>query len=79
VGRSTEFVRLSDEGERRTFHFCPECGATVYYTLDSLPELIAIPVGAFSDPRFPPPEFSVWEPRKHAWVTLPAHDERDPL
>jgi hypothetical protein len=30
-GRSTEYVRISDDGEARRFHFCPECGATVYY------------------------------------------------
>lgn len=31
---------------------------------------IAIPVGAFADPAFPPPRFSVWETRKHSWVTI---------
>ena len=30
------------------------------------------PVGAFADPTFPPPTFSVYEARKHGWVTLPA-------
>jgi hypothetical protein len=31
-GRSTEYVRLSDEeGEERMSDFCPECGGTVYF------------------------------------------------
>jgi hypothetical protein len=34
-------------------------------------DLIAIPVGAFADPAFPPPQVSVWEERKHRWVVVP--------
>ena len=70
-GRAVEWVRTGDSGGKATFHFCPTCGATVYYAIDDLPGLIAVPVGAFADPTFPPPVFSVYEARKHAWVTLP--------
>jgi len=38
-------------------------------------EVIAIPVGAFADPGFPPPVFSVYEARKHAWVRIPENIE----
>jgi hypothetical protein len=71
-GQSKEYVRISDEGEPRPFHFCPECGSTVYYYLPIMPDAIAIPVGAFADPDFPQPTFSIWESRRHAWVTLPS-------
>jgi hypothetical protein len=71
-GRSTEYVRISDDGDSRHFHFCPECGATVYYRLPALPDVIAVPIGAFADPAFPPPTISVWESRRHAWVAMPA-------
>jgi hypothetical protein len=74
-GRSREFVRISDDGERRTFSFCPECGATVHYADGSTPDLIAIPVGAFADPSFPPPTVSVWEKRRHGWAALDADVE----
>lgn len=40
-----------------------------------------VAVGAFADPAFPPPQDSVYECRRHAWVRLPegmAHFERDP-
>lgn len=76
-GRVTEFVRHSDEDhEERRFRFCPACGATVYYTTGSDPDVIAIPVGAFADPDFPPPRFSVWEQRRHPWVSVPDDAER---
>jgi hypothetical protein len=72
-GRANEYTRSSDAGEPRTFHFCPECGSTVYYQTD--PELIAVPIGAFADPDFPPPRISVWESRRHPWVTVPPEAE----
>jgi hypothetical protein len=70
TGRAREFVRISEAGEARTFSFCGECGATVYYVLSSAPDVVAVPVGAFADPSFPAPQFSVWESSKHPWVTL---------
>ena len=69
-GRSTAWVRTGDSGGRATFHFCPDCGATVHYELAGHEEVVAIPVGAFADPGFAPPAFSVYESRKHAWVAL---------
>ncbi len=76
IGRRTEFVRTSDEdGERRTFRFCPACGATVYYTTGDSADTIAVPVGAFADPAFPPPKVSVYEIRRHPWVAVPEDAE----
>jgi hypothetical protein len=78
TGRSTEYTRhADDDGEARTFRFCPECGATVYYTTDHATDLIAVPVGAFADPSFPPPTVAVYEARRHPWVTLPETVEGD--
>jgi hypothetical protein len=72
TGASREYTRLSDEdADPRTFHFCGECGATVYITNESTPDMFTIPVGAFAEPGFPPPTISVWEDRKHHWVALP--------
>ena len=70
-GRSKEFVRTGDEGTKGTFRFCPECGATVYYTSEVFDGAVIIPVGAFADPRFPSPTVSVYEERMHAWVSMP--------
>jgi len=71
AGRSTEYVRVGDEGTRARFHFCPDCGSTVFYEPEALPDFIAIPVGAFADPTFPAPTVSVYEDRMHAWVVPP--------
>jgi hypothetical protein len=77
AGRASEYVRFSDEdGESRSFHFCPVCGATVYYTTGDSADLIAIPIGAFADPTFPPPRISVYEERRHPWVAVPDGAER---
>lgn len=70
-GASTEFVRVGDEGGGARFHFCPECGATVFYLLVDVPDEVAIPIGAFADPDFPQPRLSVYEERKHRWVQIP--------
>ncbi|NOK13775.1 GFA family protein [Corallococcus exercitus] len=68
-GRSTTFIRKGDEsGNAATFHFCPECGSTVYYEFSNDPDVVAITVGAFADPSFPAPALSVWEERSHAWA-----------
>lgn len=70
-GQSKEYKRIGDEGSACRFHFCPECGSTVFYRPDAMPDAVAIPVGAFADPDFPPPRVSVYEARQHPWVQLP--------
>jgi hypothetical protein len=71
VGRHSDYVRTSDWGEERTFHFCPDCGATVFYVTATGPDVVAVPVGAFADPSFPPPTVSVYESRRHPWLSVP--------
>jgi hypothetical protein len=70
AGRSTEYLRVSDDGEERRFFFCPDCGSTVFYRLESLPEAVAIPLGGFADPSFPAPWVSIYESRKLPWLTV---------
>jgi hypothetical protein len=68
VGGSTQFTRRTDTGRSVTFRFCPICGSTVYWQAEAVPGQIAVAVGAFADPNFPPPKHSVWERRRHSWV-----------
>lgn len=75
-GASSEYLRAGDEGPGARFHFCPQCGDTVYYEPLALPEYISIPVGAFAEPGFPRPTVSVYEARMHEWVVPPAGAER---
>lgn len=70
TGRYAEYVRRADDGEERTHCFCPDCGATVFWPLAAVPDAIAVPIGAFADPAFPPPTVSVYGSRRHPWVSL---------
>jgi hypothetical protein len=70
-GQSKGFELIADSGNRATFHFCPECGSDVHYEINGkFDGLIAIPLGAFDDPYFASPKFSVWEKRKNDWVDI---------
>jgi hypothetical protein len=74
AGTATEWTRSSASGNVLTFRFCPVCGSTVYWTGESFPGLVAVAVGTFADPAFPPPTVSVWEECRHPWVTPPADE-----
>ena len=69
-GDHTDWERIADHGGACTFAFCPVCGTTVFYTVASQPDLVAVTLGAFADPSFPAPRFSVWESRRHPWVEI---------
>ena len=76
-GRAAEYTRISDQGSRITYSFCPDCGTTVHYQIDAQPNVIAIPVGAFADLSFPPPFVSVYhESRRYPWVEIEAEPLR---
>ncbi|MEP6640466.1 MAG: GFA family protein [Gaiellales bacterium] len=79
LGRHSDYARTSDEEDRKVhvFHFCPDCGATVFCTEPTEPDVVAVPVGAFADPSFPPPTVSIYDSRRHPWVALPAEVETD--
>ena len=74
VGRYSDYARTSDEEDRTVhiFHFCPDCGATVFFTEPTAPDVVKVPVGAFADPSFPAPTVSVYESRRHPWLAVPA-------
>jgi hypothetical protein len=73
-GESRVFVRVGDDGGRISFHFCPECGATVFWRASFMEGAVAVAVGAFADPGFPAPTVSVYESRRHAWTDDPDRD-----
>lgn len=78
-GQSKTFVKVADSGNRATFHFCPDCGSDVYYEIDGkfddkFDDLVAIPLGAFDEPWFAMPAYSVWENRKHDWLEIVGPD-----
>ena len=81
-GTATEYVRTGDHGAKFRFSFCPVCGTTVFHTEEGFGQSrVAVAVGAFADPSFPPPQDSVYDCRRHPWVQLPPRiktHEKDP-
>lgn len=74
TGERSTWVRTADSGRRATYSFCPNCGSTVAYVIEDWPGVTAVPLGAFADPGFPAPRFSVYEDRKHAWTVVLGDD-----
>ncbi|WP_300972994.1 GFA family protein [Sphingomonas sp. LHG3406-1] len=69
-GRSAVYVRIAESGNPADFHFCPECGATVFFRTINLPGMTALPLGALDDPFELTPTISIFEERKHCWVDI---------
>lgn len=82
TGRASEYVRAGDQGARFRFRFCPVCGTNLFHTEEGdEARSVAVAVGAFADPGFPPPQVSIYDCRRHDWVVLPpgmTAYERDP-
>ncbi len=77
-GEEKIYARLGDSGSEIRFHFCPNCGTSVYWEGDRNPATYGIAVGAFADPNFPPPTSSGWEELMHRWLGLPPGIPRFP-
>lgn len=73
-GKFAIWERVADSGHKATYKFCPDCGSTLAFVIEGWPGVIAVPVGAFADPQFPAPRFSVYEHRKHSWVEIAGGD-----
>ncbi|HET6943045.1 MAG TPA: GFA family protein [Sphingomicrobium sp.] len=70
-GESRTWSHHADSGNRISHHFCPDCGSSLHYIIEGkFDGLVAIPLGAFDDPYFVSPKFSVWEERKCDWVEI---------
>ncbi|HWI00378.1 MAG TPA: GFA family protein [Propionibacteriaceae bacterium] len=67
-GKPPAAFRSCDSGGA-AYHFCPECGSTVYADLDIAPDFLLVHVGNFTDPTFPAPIISAFEAVGAPWVT----------
>jgi hypothetical protein len=70
AGKATEWTRTAESGNVLRYSFCPVCGSTLYWENTGFPDMIAVAIGSFADPNFPPPTISVWEECRHSWVSL---------
>jgi hypothetical protein len=67
TGEACTYTRSSDSGHAVTFHFCPNCGATVFWEPRRKPDMIGVAVGSFADPSFPAPSQAVYGQHRHPW------------
>jgi len=50
---SKVYVRAGDSGRKVEFHFCPDCGTSVFWYAEARPDHIGIASGTFADRRCP--------------------------
>ena len=70
-GDGKTFTRKAESGFDVVQHFCPRCGATVYWEPTRKPDMVAVAVGAFADPNFPAPDQAVQGDLAHDWLMFP--------
>jgi hypothetical protein len=70
-GEHKIYARKGDSGSDLRFHFCPNCGTSVFWDGDRNPASCGIAVGCFADPDFPAPTSSGYEEWMHRWLGLP--------
>ena len=70
AGEASEWTRAGEESGGTVFSSCLQCGSTVHYRSLDDAGLVAEAVGAFADPQFPTPYYSVDEMRKYVWVSI---------
>ena len=80
AGEAKMFHRPSASGFDVSFHFCPDCGSSLWWEPERLPHLIGVAAGTFADPDFPMPQQAVWSEQRHKWLALPlASHARNPV
>lgn len=70
-GEHKIYERDADSGFKIRFHFCPNCGSSVFWEGDRNPGNYGVAAGCFADPQFPAPQYSAWEESMHRWLVLP--------
>ena len=69
-GALKQFSR-SDLESPVTREFCENCGTTLYFHAGSLPGMVGVAAGCFTDPAFPSPKNALWVEHKYDWVDFP--------
>jgi hypothetical protein len=54
-------------GDSVSYHFCPTCGSTVFWTFEDRP-VLAIAVGCFADRDLPAPSIELHTPYRQPWM-----------
>ncbi|WP_298445118.1 GFA family protein [uncultured Ferrimonas sp.] len=68
-GEARCYQRQAESGAQLAFGFCPQCGATVYFSNSALAGAMMVPLGAITN-RALAPSISVYEARQQPWLHL---------
>lgn len=70
AGPATVWRRQGDSGRTLDFHFCPTCGATVFWYPEFRPGLVAVAHGSFGEDAPAGPSQAVHEEQRWGWVEV---------
>jgi len=76
TGKIKTFTIIEHEGIEMTYHFCPDCGSSVYWSTPILTSALGIALGCFEDSQFAIPTSSFHENNRFNWVTVPQNANR---
>jgi hypothetical protein len=78
AGTARRYTKTAQSGRLVQFHFCPDCGTSLYWTAPDAPlsEGLGVAVGCFNDRSFPRPDLIAWCDSALAWATFPDGVER---
>jgi hypothetical protein len=74
TGIPKEYTRIAASGGKVYSYFCTNCGSTVYWKAERLPNLIGVAIGALADPIYAAPVRSIFKQSKHSWVQIEGAD-----
>lgn len=75
-GDYATYRRTADSGRVVTFRFCPECGTTVMWKGDAMPDGVAVAGGTFDETDWIRPARHVWTSQAQAWYAFPDETEK---
>ncbi len=70
-------VNPHDNADQKRY-FCGKCGSTVYWYVSTLPDLIGVAGGCFTEKPLEKPTYSVAHENKYSWVMVPYSVKKKP-
>jgi hypothetical protein len=70
-GAERLFRRAGASGAGLTFHFCGDCGSSLYWDLEQWPGYVGVAGGAFVDSTFPAPQLVTFGETQHPFIRIP--------
>lgn len=75
-GTTKSHKSISDAGNTRTRHFCPECGSRLFAENSKTPGALGIAVGAFDNSDWFKPEVILYYSQRPKWDTVDDNIEK---